>query len=430
MDPIDPFPPADPLGEALHFLRMNGAFYCRSELTAPWGLTLPPMPALRLVPRRHVGAAVARGRRRGRTACSGPVTSRSSPTARGTCSAASPARRRPAILDLERELVSDRYEILRHGGGGAPTTLICGAVRFDHPAARNLVAILPAIIHLESSGPLALGLDAGHAAAHGRRGTRAAPRGRSRDHPPRRHPGDPGDPLVDRDDPAARTGWLGALRDRQIGRAIALIHRDPARAWTRRVARRRAGDVALGVRGPLHRARRRAGDALRRPLADAGRRQRAAARSAQRSASSPTGSGIDPRPPSAAPSSASSAWRPARSDVGRRRSAQLSPPRRVAEPASDPWRKPRPDRGSVRSEPSRVRQLLACLGLSLDYRQRSRSFREARAFLVLPRRGIDRGSSGRIQRVAVGPRGDSRALAAPAIRRKPPPWGRRRGRRS
>ena len=33
-------------------------------------------------------------------------------------------------------------------------------------------------------------------------------------------------------DPAARTGWLGALQDRQIGPAIALIHRDPARAWT------------------------------------------------------------------------------------------------------------------------------------------------------------------------------------------------------
>ncbi len=27
-----------------HFPRMNGASYCRSELTAPWGLTLPPMP--------------------------------------------------------------------------------------------------------------------------------------------------------------------------------------------------------------------------------------------------------------------------------------------------------------------------------------------------------------------------------------------------
>jgi len=54
----------------------------------------------------------------------------------------------PAILDLEREAVSDRYEILRHGAGGPPTYLICGAVRLDHPAARNLVASLPGIIHL------------------------------------------------------------------------------------------------------------------------------------------------------------------------------------------------------------------------------------------------------------------------------------------
>ena len=33
-------------------------------------------------------------------------------------------------------------------------------------------------------------------------------------------------------DPQAQTGWLRALRDKQIGRAIALIHRDPARDWT------------------------------------------------------------------------------------------------------------------------------------------------------------------------------------------------------
>src|SRR5688500_9410237 len=34
----------DPLGEALHVLRMSGTFYCRSELSAPWGLDLPPEP--------------------------------------------------------------------------------------------------------------------------------------------------------------------------------------------------------------------------------------------------------------------------------------------------------------------------------------------------------------------------------------------------
>ena len=36
---------------------------------------------------------------------------------------------------------------------------------------------------------------------------------------------------IDRD-PGAHSGWLGALRDPQIGQAIALIHRDPARSWT------------------------------------------------------------------------------------------------------------------------------------------------------------------------------------------------------
>lgn len=33
-------------------------------------------------------------------------------------------------------------------------------------------------------------------------------------------------------DSHARTGGLGALRDPRIGRALALIHADPARAWT------------------------------------------------------------------------------------------------------------------------------------------------------------------------------------------------------
>ena len=44
MDELDPWAPVDPLGRALHLLRMNGAFYCRSELSAPWGMSLPPMP--------------------------------------------------------------------------------------------------------------------------------------------------------------------------------------------------------------------------------------------------------------------------------------------------------------------------------------------------------------------------------------------------
>ncbi len=33
-------------------------------------------------------------------------------------------------------------------------------------------------------------------------------------------------------DPAAQTGWLGALQDEAIGRVISAVHRDPAQPWT------------------------------------------------------------------------------------------------------------------------------------------------------------------------------------------------------
>ena len=40
----NPWTSVDPLGEALHFLHMNGVFYTRSEFTAPWALALPAFP--------------------------------------------------------------------------------------------------------------------------------------------------------------------------------------------------------------------------------------------------------------------------------------------------------------------------------------------------------------------------------------------------
>ena len=35
--------PAHTLGEALHLLRLTGCVYARSELSAPWGVDLPPL---------------------------------------------------------------------------------------------------------------------------------------------------------------------------------------------------------------------------------------------------------------------------------------------------------------------------------------------------------------------------------------------------
>jgi AraC-like DNA-binding protein len=228
---MDAWPPPDPLGEALHLLRMDGAFYCRSELTAPWGLT---MPLLENYLWFHV---VTEGRvlleiHDTHTAWLQPGDLALVPHGEGHRVLSEPGVPVPGILDLPREQPSDRYEILRHGEGGAATTLVCGAVRFDHPAARNLVGILPEIILIEASDtPRAswmqslvrlMAIEAREFQPGGEAViTRLA------------------DILVIQairawidTAPAARTGWLGALQDRQIGRALALIHREPARAWT------------------------------------------------------------------------------------------------------------------------------------------------------------------------------------------------------
>jgi AraC-like DNA-binding protein len=226
----DPLRSQDPLGEALHFLRVTGSFYCRSELTAPWGLTMPAWQGclwFHIVTagrcRLEVDGAEPRMLQPGDLALV--------PHGQGHVLGSGPDVITPDVMGLEHEF-QNRYAILRHGGGGAATTLVCGAVRLDHPAAHLILPLLPMVIHVGPSGsPQAewmqstLRLVAAEAAEMRPGGEAVITR--------------LSDILVIQalrawieTDPAAQRGWLGALRDRQIGRAITLIHRDPARAWT------------------------------------------------------------------------------------------------------------------------------------------------------------------------------------------------------
>jgi AraC-like DNA-binding protein len=109
---------------------------------------------------------------------------------------------------------------------------VCGVVRFDHPAAHYLTRLLPKVITVngwESADARRVQTLLRFMAVEARQ----------------LRPG--GEAVLTRladilvveairswiaRDPAAQRGWLAALRDREIGRAIAHIHRDPMRRWT------------------------------------------------------------------------------------------------------------------------------------------------------------------------------------------------------
>jgi len=229
--PDYPWASVDPLGETLHFLHMSGVFYTRSEFTAPWGLALPAFPDCLMF---HV---VTSGRCWLEIEGADPHLLQPGslalvPHGEGHRLLSEPGVPAAKLFDLPREQVSERYEILRHGQGGTAANLICGTVRFDHPAAHQLVRLLPKLICIEAwQSPQMEWIQS----------TLRLMATEARE----MRPG--GETIITRladilvvqtirswmaEDPLAQTGWLGALQDKQIGYAILLIQRDPAREWT------------------------------------------------------------------------------------------------------------------------------------------------------------------------------------------------------
>ena len=264
----NPWSSPDPLGEAFHFLRVEGTFYCRSELTEPWGLSLPAIDDCLWF---HV---VTHGAAWLEVEGAAPLALRPGdltlvPRAQGHRVRSEPQAEVPDVTSLPHDYQSDRYAILRHGGGGASTTLICGAVRFDHPAARDLLALLPPVVAIESSrsprtewlqSTLRLVADEASTMRPGGEAvlTRLADivviqaiRSWIENRSCRTHRVAGG--------PAGSADRTGRLARPPVPRA----------RLVRGLARVRARDVPLRLRRPLHRVGRRAGHELRHALPDA-----------------------------------------------------------------------------------------------------------------------------------------------------------------
>jgi len=226
----DPFVPVDPLADVLRHVRVSGTFYCRSELTAPWGLFMPPMAGCLWF---H---AVSEGRCLievdDLTIEAGPGSFVLVPHGRGHRLRSARRVAAPNVLDVPHEMVSERYAVLEHGGGGAHTSLVCGVVRLGPPAGPELERMLPPAVHLDAASvPHAGWMDSILAimAAENRALRPGAETIVTR----------LSDVLVIQalrtwldQDPDARRGWLGALRDPALGQALSAVWRAPDEPWT------------------------------------------------------------------------------------------------------------------------------------------------------------------------------------------------------
>lgn len=224
-------PVGDPLAETLQHLRMDGMFYCRSELSAPWGLDLPPMPGcvwFHVVTEGRCTLADHEGNEL-------PVSSGDIvvfPHGRGHRGISAEGVATPSVFDLPHHYLSERYAILRHGGGGERTHLVCGLVRMGSPGARSLIDLLPPVLRMDTSVPEQWQWLPGLLALMANE---------------TRSPRPGAEAVVTRlcdifviqairswidGTPKAAQGWVGALRDPVVGPAIALIHQQPEHPWT------------------------------------------------------------------------------------------------------------------------------------------------------------------------------------------------------
>jgi len=221
----------DPLGETLHLLRLTGTFYCRSELTAPWGVDMPAFDGCMMF---HVVTAgqcwleiegdEPRLLQQGSMALV--------PHGTGHRVRSSLKEAAVPLFDIPVERVSDRYEIMRYGGTGELTHLTCGVVRFDHVAGQQLIAQLPGVLQIDTW------------AEEEGSWLQSTLRFIAREARELRPGGETvithlADILVIQairswidSAPEANKGWFAALRDDQTGRALAAIHREPEKDWT------------------------------------------------------------------------------------------------------------------------------------------------------------------------------------------------------
>lgn len=222
-------PSNDPLGEVLQLLQLTGVLYCDAVLTDPWGIELPQLPGVMVV------EVVTSGHCWIELEGELPVFMPEGSLVllpRGTKHSlrGNPGDKTTALRDIPVELIGERFENMRFGGGGRSAQVTYYGVRFDPYLADRLVRLLPDMLQLRTH------IDDGSWLQSTIQFIAQEARQRS--------PGSEtiitrlADILVIqairswidsvRDE---KEGWIAALHDRRLGHALSLMHRHPEVDW-------------------------------------------------------------------------------------------------------------------------------------------------------------------------------------------------------
>jgi AraC-like DNA-binding protein len=219
----------DALSEVLQDLRLSGASYCRSELYEPWGLDIPPEEGaiFHFVAEGHCW--LRRPSEEPLPLDAGDLVLLSHGSGHVVSAPAEAAAKRMAHLPRQ-PLGSATYR-LETGGKGARALLVCCAVGFEEPAVHPLLELMPDVLLVRGGAArdpsLSALLEAMAAEVGAQRIGAATVISRLADILITR--------LVrawveSRGDDAP--GWLSAIRDPRIGKALAAFHRRPADRWS------------------------------------------------------------------------------------------------------------------------------------------------------------------------------------------------------
>ncbi len=224
-------PSQDPLGEVLHLLKPTGTLYCQSELRTPWAIDMPPMSGCMMFHIVTEGECwLWRDGVEPLHLSQGSLTL--VPHGHGHTIGSQPLLPSIDLFDIPVERVSERYETMRHGGEGEMAKLTCCVVRFDPLLGQQLLALLPKVLYIDGEYQDKDGWLQNTLRFIAQEAAELRPGGEM----VITHLADilliqAIRTWID-GEPANGTGWLAAIRDERMGRALAIIHRSPEKPWS------------------------------------------------------------------------------------------------------------------------------------------------------------------------------------------------------